>query len=67
MTLNKLSVNPNKSEYLLFNPNNVNLSLKIINLGFSSVSPSDCAKNLGVIFQTDMSMNTHFSSIGKSY
>ena len=53
MTLNKLSVNPHKTEYLLFNPNNVNLPVNIINFGSNTISPSDSAKNLGPIFQTD--------------
>ena len=66
MTSNKLSVTPNKTEYLLFNPNNVNLTVNIINLGSNTISPSDSAKSLGVIFQTDMSMDKHISSIVKS-
>ena len=56
MISNKLSVNPNKTEYLLFNPNNVNILVNIIILGSNTISPSDSAKNLGVIFQTDMSL-----------
>ena len=59
MTSNKLSVNPNKTEYLLFNPYNVNLPVNIINLGFNTISPSDNAKTLGVIFQTDMPIDKH--------
>ena len=66
MTSNKLSANPNKTEYLLFNSNNINLSLKIINLGFKAISPSDSAKNLGVIFPSDISIDKHISSIVKS-
>ena len=66
MISNKLSVNPNKTEYLLFNPNNVNLLVNIINHGSNTISPSDSAKNLGVICQTDMSMDKHISSIIKS-
>ena len=50
MRSNNLSVNPNKTEYLLFNPNNVHLSVHIISLGSSTISPCDSAKNLGVIF-----------------
>ena len=65
MISNKLSVNPNKTEYLLLNPNNLNLPVNIINLGFNTISPSDSPKNLGVIFKTDMSMNKHISSIIK--
>ena len=63
---NKLSVNPNKTEYLLFNPNNVNLPVNIIYLGSTSISPNDNAKNFYVIFQTDMSTDKHISSIVKS-
>ena len=66
MTSNKLSFNQNKTEYLLFNTNNVNLPLNTISLGSNTISPSDNAKNLGVIFQADMSMDKHFSSIVKS-
>ena len=46
MISNKLSVNPNKTEYFLFNPNNVNLPVNIINLDSNTISPSDSAKNL---------------------
>ena len=66
MTLNKLSVNPNKTEYLLFNPSNINPPVYTINLDSNIISPSDSAKNLGVIFQTDMSPDKHVSSIVKS-
>ena len=45
ITLNKLSINPYKTEYLLFNPKNVNL-VNIINLGSNTISPSDSAKTL---------------------
>ena len=66
MISNKLSVNPNKTEYLLFNPSNVSFPVNIINLGSNTISPNDSAKNLGVIFQTDKSMDKHISSIVKS-
>ena len=62
----KLSVNSNDTEYLLFNPNNVNFPVNIINLGSNTISLSDSKKNLGVIFQTDMSMDKQISSIVKS-
>ena len=66
MVANKLSVNPNKMEYLLFNPkyfNNPNCS---INIDSSIISPNNSAKNLGVIFQSDMSMDKHIFAIAKS-
>ena len=59
MISNKLSVNPNKTEYLLFNPNNVHLPVNNINLGSNTISLIDNAKYLGVIFQTDMFMDKH--------
>ena len=66
MASNKLSINPNKTEYVLFIPNNVNLPVNIINLGSNTIFPGDSAKNLNVIFQTIMSMDKHISSIIKS-
>ena len=66
MISNKLSVNPNKTEYLLFYPNNVNPPIKTINLDSNIIFPSDSAKNLGIIFQIDMSLDKHVSSIVKS-
>ena len=66
MTSNKLSVNPNKTEYILFNPSNINPPVNTINLDSNIISPSDSAKNLGVIFQTDMFLDKHTSSIIKS-
>ena len=46
MTSNKLSVNPNKTENLLFNPSNINPPGNTINLGSNIISPSDSAKFL---------------------
>ena len=66
MTSNKLFVNPNKSEYQLFNPSNINPPVHIINLGSNIISPSYSAKILGVIFQTDMFLDKNISSIVKS-
>ena len=66
MTSTKLYVNPNEAEYLLFNPNNVNLPVNIINLGSNTILPSDSAENLNAIFQIDMSIDKHISSIVKS-
>ena len=66
MTSNKLSVNPNKTEYLLSNQNNINPLVNTINLDCNIISPSDFAKTLGVIFQTDEFIDKHVSSIVKS-
>ena len=45
---NKLSVNPNKSEYPLFNSKSY--TPVIINLNFNTIASSESAKNFGVIF-----------------
>ena len=66
MTSNKLSVNPNKTEYLLFNPSNINPPVNTINLDSNIISLSDSAKNLGVIFQIDVFIDKYVSFIVKS-
>ena len=55
---NKLSVNPYKTEYFLFNSKNINIPVSI-NPNLNTISPSECAQNLGIIFQSDMSMDKH--------
>ena len=62
---NKLSVNPDRTEYLLFNSKNINVPVSI-NLNLNTISPSEYAKNLGVIFLSDMSMDKHISSVVKT-
>ena len=66
LVANKLSTNPNKTEYLLFYFKNINP--QVININFDSdiISPSYSAKNLRVLFQSDMSLDIHISSISKS-
>ena len=63
MTLNKLSVNPNKTDYLLFNPSNISPPVNAINLDYNIISYSNSAKSSDVIFQTDMFLDKHISSI----
>ena len=63
MTSNKLSVNPNKTECLLFNPSSINLPVNTINRDSNIIPLSDSAKNLGLIFQIDMSLDKQISSI----
>ena len=47
MISNKLSViNLNKLEYFLFNPNNVNFPVNIINFSSKTIVHSDSAKKL---------------------
>ena len=66
MVSKKLSVNSNKTEYLLFNHKHVTIPNVNINIDSNIIMASDSAKNLGVTFQSDMSMNEHISAIVKS-
>ena len=61
---NKLSVNPDETDYLLFNSKNISVPVSI-NLNLNTISPSECAKNLSVIFQSNMSMDKHILSVVK--
>ena len=53
MASNKLPVNLNKTNYLLFNPSDINPPVNTINLDSNIIFPSESAKKLDVIFQTD--------------
>ena len=52
MVSNKLSVNPNKMEYLYFNPKHITIPNCNIIID-SIIMPNDSAKNLCVIFQSN--------------
>jgi len=65
MTANKLSVNPDKTEYLLIT-NKKDLSAPPLILDSNiTLSSSDHAKNLGVIFQSDLSLDSYISATVK--
>ena len=63
MVANKLSVIPNKTQYLIFNPKHFNNPNCSINIDSNIISPNDSAKNLGVIFQSDMSIDNITNAI----
>jgi hypothetical protein len=65
MSANKLALNPDKTEYLLISPN-TSTSAPSMNLGPTTIIPTDNAKNLGVIFQSDLSLTNHISAVVKS-
>ena len=67
MVASKLSVNPNKTEYLLFNLKNLNNPNCCISIDSNIISPINSAKNLGVVFQSDMSIDKHISAVVKLY
>ena len=51
MVANKLSVNSNKMEYLLFNPKHFKNAKCSINIDSNIFSPNDFATNIGIVFQ----------------
>ena len=54
MVSNKLSVNPSKMEYLLFNCKYFNKPNCNINIDSYCISPNDSAKNFSAVFSSDM-------------
>ena len=62
-----LRQNPNKTEFLLFICKNINPPAININHDLDIILLSYSAENLGVLFQSDISLNNHISSIIKSY
>jgi hypothetical protein len=62
---NQLSLNPTKTEYLLIGTSQQRSKVAADLLSFSgcSILPSSSAKNLGVIFDPDLSLSKHISSV----
>ena len=68
LTSNRLLVNPSKTEFLIIgNPQQRNKiqSASIVFCG-NVISPSESARNLGVTFDSNLSLTKHISSICKS-
>jgi len=67
MSLKKLKLNKDKTELLyLYSKHNPQQSLPSIRFGQDIIQPSQFARNIGVIFDSTMSMLPHISSICKS-
>ena len=68
LTANRLSVNPSKTEYLLIG--NPQQRCKIISNSIvfcgNTITPSSSARNLGIIFDSELSYKSHISAICKS-
>ena len=68
MTVNKLKLNEDKTEVinitsLYYKDRNL---VQSINVGITNVPITTCARNIGVIFDSTLSMNDHISSICKT-
>ena len=69
MASNKLLLNPSKTEFLLLGtPQQLKKfdGLKSLKLGDSVVELADAARNLGVVFNSTMSLTGHVNNICKS-
>uniref|UniRef100_A0A8C6SKQ3 Reverse transcriptase domain-containing protein n=1 Tax=Neogobius melanostomus TaxID=47308 RepID=A0A8C6SKQ3_9GOBI len=67
MTVNYLLLNPDKTEVIILGPQKLreSLSQQIISLDNVSVSTSSTVKNLGVLFDQDLSFKTHINQACK--
>ena len=63
---NKLSLNTNKTEIIIFKPRNKTI-FKHLNFGLSGqkFKPTNQVKYLGVILQEDLHWNKYLSNLGK--
>ena len=68
LTSNRLVVNASKTEYLLVGTKNQRAKLLSTSLTFkgSDLSPSQTVRNLGVHFDSDMTLTKHISSVCSS-
>ena len=68
LTLNRLTVNPSKTEYLLIGTHQQRSKILDPSFSFrgSSISPSTHARNLGVEFDSDFSFKNHISNVCRS-
>ena len=68
LTTNRLSVNPSKTEFLIIGTPQQRSKLLSTSLTFCGniILPSTSARNLGVIFDSDLSLTKHISATCKS-
>jgi hypothetical protein len=68
LSANRLFVNPSKTEYLLIGTKQQRSKISSSSLLFAGniISPSTSVRNLGVTFDSDLSLTTHISSVCKS-
>ena len=67
-TSNRLSVNPSKTEYLLIGTQQQRSKLASTTISFcnNNLTPSDSCRNLGILFDSDLSFKKHISTICRS-
>src|SRR5207244_3298120 len=64
-TSNRLSVNPSKTEYMLVGNSRQRAKLTSTSLTFNgnNLTPVDSCRNLGIVFDKELSFEKHISSI----
>src|SRR5207244_12504696 len=64
-TCNRISVNPSKTEYMLIGNSRQHAKLTSTSLTFcgNNLTPVDSCRNLGVVFDKELSFEKHISSI----
>jgi hypothetical protein len=62
---NRLTVNPSKTEYLIIGTHQQRSKVTSASIQFqnTTLNPSTSARNLGVVFENDLSLKKHISSI----
>jgi hypothetical protein len=65
MTLNKLKLNTDKTEIIVLTSafNREHLSVGDLLVGGANVRPSNCVRNLGVLFDSHLSMDKHITKV----
>ena len=68
LTSNRLSVNPSKTEFLIIGNPQQRKKIQSSSIVFCGnvISPSESARNLGVTFDSNLSLTKHISSVCKS-
>src|SRR5215469_14088450 len=69
LTRNRLALNPSKTEFLLIGLKRQREKLNFNSFSFSGStdSSSSSARNLGVIFDSELSFDNHISAVTRSY
>jgi hypothetical protein len=68
LTSNRLSVNPSKTEYRIIGTHQQRSKLLSSSISFQGIllTPTDSTRNLGVLFDKDLSFKNHISAICKT-
>ena len=68
MTLNMLKLNEQKTEFFIAVPDHLKSKIPPVSLqvGDKVIKPSDSVRNLGVVFDSSMSMHTHIKTLCSS-